>query len=125
MSGNVQQYVCISCPIGCPLQLAHEGDRIEEVSGNQCNRGAKYARQEFTDPRRSFSTTVPITHASYARLPVKLTAPVPKDRVMAAMLEIRRLAAEAPVALGDVLLTCVLGEEGIDVVATRTMKRVG
>ena len=123
MSSKVESYVCISCPMGCPLQLSHEGDLIEEVSGNQCNRGAKYAKQEFKDPRRTFSTTVPISHGVYARLPVKLTAPVQKDRVMEAMREIYCLRAEAPVAVGEVLLKNLLGEKGIDVVATRTMKR--
>ena len=37
--------------------------------------GAKYARQEFTDPRRSLSTTVAIAGARWARLPVKTTRP--------------------------------------------------
>ena len=121
---TVANFVCISCPMGCPLQLSHEGDKIEEVSGNECNRGAKYAKQEFVDPRRTFSTTIPIVRGVHARLPVKLSAPIKKDRLLEAMKEIRRLSTEAPVALGDVLLTNLLGEEGIDVVATRTMKRV-
>jgi len=33
------------------------------------------------------------------------------------------LRAEAPIAVGEVLLKDDLGEKGIDVVATRTMKR--
>lgn len=119
---EVQHYVCINCPIGCPLQLVHEGDQIEEISGYECNRGAKYARQEFIDPRRTFSTTIPISGAMYQRLPVKITAPVPKDRIMEAVAEIHELAVEAPVRLGQVLLCGVLGEP-IDVVACRTMKR--
>jgi CxxC motif-containing protein len=121
---TVAKFVCISCPMGCPLQLSHEGDTIEEVSGNECNRGAKYAKQEFVDPRRTFSTTVPIARGVHARLPVKLSAPIQKDRVLEAMKEIRQLSAEAPVELGAILLTGLLGEEGIDVVATRSMKRV-
>jgi len=119
---EVQHYVCINCPIGRPLQLVHEGDQIEEISGYECNRGAKYARQEFIDPRRTFSTTIPISGAMYQRLPVKITAPVPKDRIMEAVAEIHELAVEAPVRLGQVLLCGVLGEP-IDVVACRTMKR--
>ncbi|MBU1070490.1 DUF1667 domain-containing protein [Myxococcota bacterium] len=119
-----QHYVCISCPIGCPLRLVHEGDQIIEVEGQECNRGAKYARQEFTDPRRTFSTTVPITGAVYGRLPVKLSAPVPRQAIPAAMAAIRLLSAEAPVRLGQVLLRDVAGVAGVDVVACRTMDRV-
>ena len=51
MASETQDYVCIACPIGCPLQLVHERDTIREISGHNCKRGAKYARQEFTDPR--------------------------------------------------------------------------
>jgi len=119
-----QHYVCISCPIGCPLRLVHEGDAILEIEGQECNRGAKYARQEFTDPRRTFSTTVPIAGAIYGRLPVKLSAPLPRQAIPAAMVAIRRLSADAPVRLGQVLLRDVAGVAGVDVVACRTMDRV-
>ncbi|PKN46595.1 MAG: molybdopterin oxidoreductase [Deltaproteobacteria bacterium HGW-Deltaproteobacteria-17] len=125
MTGRQEQhYVCISCPIGCPLRLVHEGDTILEIEGQECNRGAKYARQEFTDPRRTFSTTVPIAGAVYGRLPVKLSAPVPRQAIPAAMDAIRHLRAEAPVSLGQVLLRDVAGVAGVDVVACRTMDRV-
>lgn len=119
-----KNFTCIGCPIGCPLQLTHEGRDILEIEGHQCNRGAKYAQQEFRDPRRFLSTTVAIEGARWKRLPVKVTAPVPKDRVVEAAIEIHRLSVSAPVALGQVLIRDLLGEKGVDVVATRTMQRV-
>jgi len=124
MTSETEDYVCIACPIGCPLQLVHQGDTIQEISGNSCKRGAKYAQQEFTDPRRSFSTTVPIEGAIYPRLPVKLSAPVRKEHILEAARVIHELSASAPVACGQVLLTDLLEEEGVRVVACRTMKRV-
>jgi CxxC motif-containing protein len=124
MASETEKYVCITCPIGCPLQLVHEGDTIEEISGNDCKRGAKYARQEFTDPRRSFATTIPIEGALYPRLPVKLSAPIRKERVLEAARVIHGLSASAPVACGEVLLRGLLGEEDVVVVASRTMKRI-
>jgi CxxC motif-containing protein len=124
VASETQDYVCIACPIGCPLQLVHEGDSIQEISGHNCKRGAKYARQEFTDPRRTFSTTIPIEGAIYPRLPVKLSAPIPKEKVLEAARIVHRLSAEAPIACGEVLLTGLLGEEDVSVLACRTMKRV-
>ena len=124
MASEIENYVCIACPIGCPLELVHVGNAIEEISGNDCKRGAKYARQEFTDPRRTFSTTIPIEGAIYPRLPVKLSAPIRKEDVLEAARVIRRLSASAPVTCGEILLAGLLGEEGIDVVACRTMRRV-
>lgn len=120
---ETKTFVCIGCPIGCPLQLDHTGRTIVEVLGNECDRGAKYAEQEFTDPRRSLATTVAIAGARWSRLPVKVTGPVPKERVMEAARLIHQLRATAPVRINQVLLRRLLGEEGLDVVATRSMDR--
>ncbi len=119
-----QNLTCIGCPIGCALVLTHEGKEIIEIEGAACNRGAKYARQEFTDPRRSMSTTVAIEGARWRRLPVKVTSPVPKDRVLEAARAIHALRVKAPVARGAVLIDDLLGEKGVQVVATRTLPRV-
>jgi len=121
---KAKQYTCIGCPIGCPLQLQHQGNEITEISGYECDRGAKYAKQEFTDPRRSLSTTVQVTGARFRRLPVKVTGPVSKDRVMEAVRKIHALRIKAPVALGQVLIKDFLNEKGIDVVACRSMQKI-
>jgi len=118
-----RQFVCVGCPIGCPLQLDHEGRKIIEVSGNECDRGAKYAHQEFTDPRRGLATTVAISGACWARLPVKSSGPVPKERILEAARMIHKVRVEAPISLGQVLLTDLLDQEGLNVVATRSMER--
>jgi len=108
--------------MGCPLRLEHEGTTIVEVSGNECKRGAKYAQQEFTEPRRGLSTTVAIANGQWERLPVKTIIPVHKDRVLEAAREIHRLThLQAPVRIGQVLIKDLLGEPGLDVVATRSI----
>ena len=121
---KAKEYTCIGCPIGCPLQLVHKGTTITEISGYECDRGAKYARQEFTDPRRELSTTVEITGTRWRRLPVKVTGPVEKYRVLEAARRIHALRVKAPVNIGQVLIKDFLGQKGIDVVACRTMGRV-
>jgi CxxC motif-containing protein len=119
-----REFVCIGCPIGCPLQLTHEGTTIVEVEGHECGRGAKYARQEFVDPRRALSTTVAIRGARWIRLPVKVSRPVPKEKVLEVARLIHQLRVEAPVSVGQVLLRDLLGEPGVEVVATRSMPRL-
>jgi CxxC motif-containing protein len=121
---EIERFVCVGCPIGCPLELEHVGDRIIEVAGNDCKRGAKYAKQEFTDPRRSLSTTVAISGTVWGRLPVKTTGQVPKHRVMEAARAIHGIRCQAPVKAGQVLVEGLLGEAGLDVVATRSMHAV-
>jgi len=118
---KAKEYTCIGCPIGCPLQLVHKGSQIKEISGYECDRGAKYAKQEFTDPRRELSTTVEIVGARWKRLPVKVTGPVEKGRILEAARKIHELQVAAPAKLGQVLIRDFLGEKGIDVVACRTM----
>lgn len=118
---ETRAFVCIGCPIGCPLVLTHEGREVIEVAGNACDRGAKYARQEFTDPRRPLSTTVAISGATVARLPVKVTKALPKERVLEAARRIHEIRVTAPVERGAVLLRDLLGEPGADVVACRSV----
>lgn len=118
------QFICIRCPMGCPLRLEHDAKKIIEISGNECKRGAKYAYQEFTEPRRNLSTTISITGGLWERLPVKTTRPVHKDLVLLAVKEIHGLYVVAPVRIGDVLIKHLIGEENLDVVATRSMPSV-
>ena len=101
-----------------------EAWEIVEIVGNDCRRGAKYAKQEFSDPRRSLSTTVPISGAVWGRLPVKTTGQVPKDRVMEAARRIHQIRCRAPIEIGQVLLEGLLGEAGLDVIATRSMEKL-
>ncbi|MBI4411111.1 MAG: DUF1667 domain-containing protein [Deltaproteobacteria bacterium] len=122
---SLTEFTCIQCPIGCPLQLTHEGREIVEVKGYSCKRGDKYARQEFVDPRRSLSTTIRIDGALWGRLPVKISGPIPKDKVLDAAKTIHQLRARAPVERGQILLENILGFDGIHVVACREMAKTG
>lgn len=113
-------YLCTGCPLGCRLEVEHQDGEIVEVRGFSCNRGKTFAVQEFTDPRRSVSTTVRVEGGRWARLPVKTAEQVPKDRVQELCDAVHRLVLHAPVKMGDVVLSDALGT-GIDVVATRDM----
>ena len=119
---ETRQFTCIGCPIGCPLQLEHEGSLIKEVFGYECDRGAKYARQEFADPRRDMSTTVAISGARWPRLPVRVSGTIHKDQVLEAVRKIHELRVEAPVKIGQVLIKDFMGEKGFHVIACRSIK---
>ena len=119
---SVVELTCICCPHGCALRVVKEGDKVVSVSGNTCSRGAAFGEQEVVDPRRVFSTTVPIEGAICGKIPVKLTQQFPKDRLIEAAYEIQKLRLKAPVTLGQVLIKDLLGEKGCDVVACRTLE---
>ena len=114
-------YLCIGCPLGCRLEVQEDklGD-IVEVRGFSCKRGKEYAIQEHTAPQRVVSTTVAIRQSSWARLPVRSSAPVPKATVTEICRHLRAVEVTAPVHMGQVILANV-HDTGADIVATRDM----
>ncbi len=117
-----RQVICTSCPRGCPLQVAILADAVR-VSGQACRRGVRYAREEVTNPRRIVTTTVRVRHGSLPVVPVRSEVPIPKDRIPAALVELRGVVLSAPVEEHQVVLPSVAGT-GIAVVASRSLPRV-
>ncbi len=115
--------ICIGCPISCPLELTIVGGKILEITGNECKRGEDYARQEYTAPSRMVSTTITCTSGLWPRLPVKTAEAVPKDKVLAIVKALHMIKIEAPVQMGQVILSDV-EKTGIAVIATRSLPRV-
>lgn len=119
---EMSSYLCVSCPLGCRLEVdAVDGD-IVEIRGFACKRGERYAKQEHTNPRRHVSTTVAITGAGLPRLPVRAAEPVPKAQVRALVEALAAIEVTAPVARGAVVLEDAAGT-GVDVIATRHLAR--
>jgi CxxC motif-containing protein len=111
--------------MGCRLTVTMESTTANTlvVTGNRCNRGKAYAIEEMTNPTRILPTTVVIKQASFHRLPVKTEYPIPKALLMEAMQKINEVVVTAPVNRGDVIIENLLGT-GINVVASRSMKRI-
>lgn len=119
---RISHYLCIGCPLGCRLDVEEDNSHdIVEVRGWSCKKGERYGREEHTDPRRMVTTTVRISGASLARLPVKTSESVPKGEVQAVCEALRSLSVEGPVTMGDVIAADVAGT-GVDVVAARNLE---
>jgi CxxC motif-containing protein len=116
--------VCIACPVGCRLEVWQEQNGEIRVSGNQCEKGDTYGREELLAPRRVVTATVRLTGSTLRRLPVKTHRPLPREHIATLLAEIGRLRVSVPVALGQVLLADFRGT-GVDLVATRTVKASG
>jgi CxxC motif-containing protein len=118
-------YLCIGCPLGCRLEVDEDETvhSIVAVRGFSCRRGKEYAVQEHTAPQRTVTTTVGITGGIWPRLPVRTSAPVPKDKVVAICHQLAVVCVQAPVQLGQVIVADVAGT-GCDVIATRDMASV-
>jgi CxxC motif-containing protein len=117
-----EKMICITCPMGCSVELTREGETLLSVDGNTCKRGEDYVRRELTDPRRMAATTVRVKGGVHPLVPVYTASAFPKPRLFELLDALRQLELEAPVAMGQVVLANAL-DTGIDVVASREMLR--
>ncbi len=110
---------CIGCPMGCRITVSLDDQNQLSVSGEQCNRGAAYARSEVISPTRTLTTLVMVPGCQ-TPLSVKTSQPIPKAMIRDSLEAIHALKVQLPVEIGDVVIHDLLGT-GSDVVATRTL----
>lgn len=115
----IETLTCILCPMGCELKVARNDDLIT-VTGNKCEKGEQFAREEVLYPIRNLATSVPIAGKHFKMLSVRLSDRVPQHILMDILKEIGRLRTEPPVKRGEILIQNVLNS-GADVIATRTV----
>jgi CxxC motif-containing protein len=120
MTKQIQEMVCITCPLSCRIELEIENGELVAVQHNSCKRGIDYARQEFYDPRRMVTTTAFVSGGSLKRVPVCTSEPIPMKQIDALLKEIYRLQLEAPLELGQTVIKN-FADTGIDVIATRNL----
>lgn len=113
----MRELTCIRCPKGCRLQVE---DNLQ-VQGAGCPKGISYAEEETTHPVRTVTATVRLQDAALSRLPVRSSAPVPKEKVMDVVQALQNVQMKAPVEIGSVVLANVSGT-GVDIVATRSVR---
>ena len=113
----MRNITCIICPRGCGLTVEETADGLK-VLGNVCPRGEKYAIEECTHPVRTVTSFIRVENREDTMVSVKTSAPIPKESMFEAMEKIRAAKANAPIAIGDVLLADVFGA---DIIATKSI----
>lgn len=114
----MKELICIVCPRGCHLVV----DENLNVSGNNCPRGAIYAKNELTHPTRTLTSTVRIISKEEVALPVKSDNPLPKEKIFDAMELINKTCVKAPIRIGDVIIEKIFGLD-VNIVATKDILR--
>lgn len=112
---------CIMCPLGCEMTVTIEDGAVTDVKGNTCPRGAKYAKDEVTAPKRMLTSTVHVEGGFLPLLPVVSASVLPKERVLDCADYLRGVTVKAPVHTGDVIVKDILGL-GVDIIASRNME---
>lgn len=115
-----RKLTCIGCPMGCSLTVLMEGDEIVNIAGSTCRRGDDYAAKEVTNPTRILTTTVRVAGGEKDMVSVKTKEDIPKEKLFACVQALKKIVAEAPVHMGDIILKNAAGT-GVDIVATKTV----
>lgn len=112
----MKELVCITCPNSCHM-TAEFRDGQWVVTGNRCPRGRKFAEDEMTCPKRTFSTTVKTAWKEMPVIPVRVSEEVPKEKISDIMEVINHTTVRACIGRGEALIPDVLGL-GADVIVT-------
>ena len=113
---------CIVCPIGCKIMIKTDGTQFELVDGNKCKKGVDYARSEALDPRRMLTSSILVKNGEWPLVSVKSSSPVPKNKIVSVLNEIKKSSVIAPVESGQILINNV-ADTNIDIVATKSIKK--
>lgn len=113
-----EKLICITCPIGCMMDVDFENNEIKNISGNMCKRGEVYALKELTNPTRVVTTTVTITNRN-EMLPVKTLEDIPKPQIFELLKTLKTVEVVAPIKIGEVVYEDL--ENKIVIVATKSV----
>ena len=111
---------CIACPMGCPLSVEMDGDKVVSVTGNTCPRGKVYAEKEVSNPTRIVTSVVRVSGGESVMVSVKTKEDIPKGKIFDVVKALKDVEVPAPVKIGDVVVPNVAGT-GVDIVATKNV----
>lgn len=109
---------CIGCPLGCSITVTMENGEVTSVTGNTCPRGDAYARKEVTNPTRIVTSTVRVKGGVLPMVSCKTKSDIPKGKIFDITKALEAVEVNAPVHIGDVLVTDIAGT-GVEIVATK------
>jgi len=118
-----REFTCIICPNGCQIAVEYEGRKIASISGDECPKGKDYVKNEITNPLRVFTGSVLVENGDFSLVSVKTSVPIPKKYLKKIGEITRRIKVDAPVEIGWVVASNLLGEK-VDLMATRKIKKI-
>ncbi|MDA3937964.1 MAG: DUF1667 domain-containing protein [Spirochaetia bacterium] len=113
--------ICISCPMGCRISAEWGKENIITVTGNKCQRGDVYGKEEILSPRRVVTATLNINSSWLGRLPVMTTGTLPKEFIDSLLNKIYKFDLDVPIVRNDIIIKNI-SNTGIDLIATRSVR---
>ncbi len=119
-----REIVCIVCPNGCRMNVSYdENNKVTQVENASCKKGEEYAVNEIQCPKRSITSTVGVINGALPLVSVRTDKPVPKEKIAAALEEIRKIRLEAPVKFHQIIINDLLGT-GAQLISTKEVARL-
>jgi CxxC motif-containing protein len=119
-----KELICVLCPNGCRLEVEIEESPqiiVKDVSGNLCEKGVEWARQEIVNPMRSISSSILVEKGELPLVSVRTDTPIPLKNIFDVMKEIKAFRVKAPVNIGDIIIEEVAGLP-CNIIATRNVR---
>jgi len=123
MGVEKKHFTCVTCPVGCEIDVELRDGEVLSMTGNRCAKGKDFVQQELEEPMRVLTTTVPIDGSKWAMLPVRTDKSIPRRLFFKVMRQLAGIELQAPVKVSDVIVKDVAGT-GANIIATRSMNRV-
>ena len=114
----IKNLTCIECPTGCSLTIEVKDGKVFNVTGNECEKGEKYAFDEIENPVRILTSSVLAEGLPLKMIPVKTDESIPKNRIFDAMSAIKKIRINDAVSAGDIIVENFLNL-GVNLIATR------
>jgi CxxC motif-containing protein len=121
-----KELICVICPNGCQLEAdIQEGEQpaVIDVTGNLCDKGPEWARQEIVNPMRTMASSVLVEDGDFPMVSVRTDSPISLKNIFDVMKEIKSVRLKAPVKIGDIVIEKVAGLQ-CDIIATRNVQKV-
>ena len=113
-TGRRGNMICTVCPKGCVMQVESEPF---SVSGNECQRGAAFAKQELQNPERVLTSVAGTDDPAHPVLPVRTSRTIDKSRIYDVMKAVKRIRVSGSFRPGDIVEENIAGT-GADLIAT-------
>jgi CxxC motif-containing protein len=117
-----RKFVCIVCPNSCHVEVEHDEQEIKAIHGVECQKGREYVINEIRSPLRMFTGSVKVVNGDFPLVSVKTSSPIPKKYLRELGALTHQIQVEAPVEIGQIITSNLPGK-GIDLVATRRVRR--
>ncbi|HPO13133.1 MAG TPA: DUF1667 domain-containing protein [Candidatus Hydrogenedentes bacterium] len=115
-----QEIICLGCPNGCHLHCTSKKGHAVDVTGNKCDRGVDYGREELLDPKRVVTAVVKTTSSELPYVPVRTTAPLVKPLIPELLHELYQQHVTPPIRSGNPLIEN-FRNTGVNVIFTRSI----